>query len=107
MLFALARLASLRAHSSAPAAKFAFDGVLPLQYMLKISEAYLREGGDPRNDYTVSPLYAPPDLLAQFPPVRVHVGAVDPLVDESIAFVRRLHGARARPRPCLVLRFLR
>ena len=52
-------------------AQYAFDGVLPIKYMLTLGEAYLRSGGDPVNDYYISPARAPAELLAKFPPVRL------------------------------------
>lgn len=74
-------------------ARYAFDGVLPLKYMLKIGEAYLARGADPHSDYMLSPLRAPRELLARFPPSFLHVGSVDPLVDDSKEWVARVREA--------------
>lgn len=53
---------------------------------------------DPLFDYFVSPLRAPKSLIAELPPVYIHVGSVDPLSDDSIAFVERIkHANNAIP----------
>jgi len=70
--------------------KFASDAVLPFRYQLMIGRALLRAGGDPTKDMYISPLLAPDALLAKFPPTYVHVGQVDPLVDDSVILCERL-----------------
>jgi acetyl esterase/lipase len=74
-------------------ALYAFDGVLPMRYMILIAQALFRNGGDPVNDYFASPLRAPTKLLAAMPPVYIHVGSVDPLSDDSIFFIDRIKQA--------------
>ena len=69
------------------------DAVLPAQYQMAICQSYLANGGDPFNDYLISPLRAQPTLLAQFPPLYIHVGAVDPLLDDSVAFMTKVRRA--------------
>jgi acetyl esterase/lipase len=78
-------------------AKYAFDGVLPFKYQLVIAENYLRLGGDPHSDPYISPLRAKEELLAEFPQCCVHVGSVDPLLDDSLSFVHRLRQCGKQP----------
>lgn len=79
-------------------AKFAFDGVLPMQYQLRseplgvslrlvgslagtaclacsapVGEAYLSKTGNPLTDMYLSPIIAPAELLKQFPQVGVSI----------------------------------
>jgi acetyl esterase/lipase len=70
--------------------KYAFDGVLPLKYILTLGQALFRTGGDPDADMFASPLLAPDLLMKCFPPTFIHVGEVDPLFDDSIQFAERL-----------------
>ena len=69
------------------------DAVLPALYQMEICRSYLSNGGDPFTDYLISPLRAPPALLAHFPPLYIHVGEVDPLLDDSVAFVSKVRRA--------------
>jgi acetyl esterase/lipase len=73
--------------------KYAFDGVLPLQYMLRLGEAYLASGGDPLRDPYISPLRASLEDLRCFPPTYIHCGSADPLMDDSKMFAAKLHDA--------------
>ncbi|KAJ7703015.1 Alpha/Beta hydrolase protein [Mycena rosella] len=45
-------------------------------------------------DYHLSPILAPAHVLAQFPPMLVHCGEKDPLVDDSVIFSGRLREAK-------------
>ena len=72
-------------------ALYAFDGVLPMRYMILIGQAYLRNGGNPTSDYFISPLRAPSSLMNELPPVYIHCGSVDPLSDDSIFYIQRLN----------------
>ncbi|KAJ7076323.1 Alpha/Beta hydrolase protein [Mycena belliarum] len=45
-------------------------------------------------DYHLSPILAPSHVLAQFPPMLVHCGEKDPLVDDSVIFSGRLREAK-------------
>ncbi len=38
----------------------------------------------------LSPGNAPDELLARFPPTHVLVGDIDPMLDDAVAFTRRL-----------------
>ena len=51
-------------------------------------------GGDPSRDMFLSPLIAPAALLEHFPRTFIHVGEVDPLIDDSVLFCKRLQDAR-------------
>ena len=71
------------------------DAVLPAQWQMRICQSYLSNGGDPFHDYLISPLRAPAALLAHFPPLYVHVGEVDPLLDDSVAFMTKVRRANS------------
>lgn len=45
-------------------------------------------------DYHLSPILAPSHLLAQFPPVLMHCGEKDPLVDDTVIFAGRVRDAK-------------
>ena len=45
-------------------------------------------------DYHLTPLIAPDELLAQFPPILLQCGARDPLVDDTLLFADRLRKAK-------------
>ena len=66
------------------------DGVLPIRYLLILGEAYVPTNADPINDMYLSPIKAPLNVLSKFPTTRIHVGAVDPLVDDSRRFASLL-----------------
>ena len=70
------------------------DGVLPALYQMRICQAYLTNGGDPFNDCYISPLRASAALLARFPALFIHVGEVDPLLDDSVGFMRKVRQAK-------------
>ena len=76
--------------------QFLNDGVLPIKYLLLLGEAYIPTNGDPVNDMYLSPIKAPNHVLSKFPKTRIHVGAVDPLVDDSRRFVSLLKYANSR-----------
>merc|ERR1719203_605690 len=48
------------------------------------------------NDMFLSPVKAPMHVLAQFPPTKMHVGAVDPLVDDARRFSALLKYANSK-----------
>ena len=51
------------------------------------------------SDYHLSPILAPSDLLAQFPPLLMSCGEKDPFVDDTVIFAGRVREAkRARKR---------
>jgi len=45
---------------------------------------------DPVRDYLLSPLFAPDDVLRKFPPIRMFLGEIDPLYDDSVRLALRL-----------------
>jgi hypothetical protein len=49
---------------------------------------------DFETDYRLSPILAPYDLLANFPPVLIMCGEKDPFVDDSVIFAGRLREAK-------------
>ncbi len=83
-------IATLRPPDMASRARFASDAVLPFRYQLLIGKALFRGGGDPTADMYASPLLASDELLARFPATFVHVGEVDPLVDDSVELCNRI-----------------
>lgn len=54
-------------------------------------KAYVPDGADPLHDRLLSPALVPDEVLKRFPPVKIMVGARDPLLDQSIEFAQRLH----------------
>ena len=72
------------------------DGVLPIKYLLVLGEAYIPTNGDPINDMYLSPIRAPLNVLSKFPTTRIHVGSVDPLVDDSRRFTSLLKYANQK-----------
>ena len=71
-------------------AQFYADGVLPMSYLITLANAYLPPTADPSNDPFLSPVRASRYLLSRYPATRIHVGSVDPMVDDSRRFVQRL-----------------
>ncbi|GAA6039496.1 hypothetical protein JCM8097_009581 [Rhodosporidiobolus ruineniae] len=49
---------------------------------------------DLHSDYYISPIFTPPHLLAQFPPVYISCGERDPFVDDTIIFSGKLREAK-------------
>ncbi|KAG6866707.1 hypothetical protein C0991_011366 [Blastosporella zonata] len=45
-------------------------------------------------DYRISPILAPPHILAQFPPLLLQCGEKDPFVDDSVIFAGRVREAK-------------
>lgn len=70
---------------------FANDVVLPYFFLEVCLSAYLSESDDPRNDYLISPLYAPDEILSKLPDHLVFMCAgYDPLLDDTTRFIQRL-----------------
>ncbi|KAF6761258.1 Alpha/Beta hydrolase protein [Ephemerocybe angulata] len=46
------------------------------------------------SDYRISPILAPPHLLAQFPPLLMQCGEKDPFVDDTVIFAGRVREAK-------------
>ena len=49
-------------------------------------------------DYHVSPILAPSELLAEFPPILLQCGGRDPLVDDTVLFAARVRQAKISAR---------
>jgi hypothetical protein len=75
--------------------RFVNDRILGPNRVTAMAECYLANGGDPSHDMFLSPLIAPSHLLQRFPRTFIHVGEVDPLIDDSVLFCKRLREARA------------
>jgi len=57
--------------------------------------------GTRRRIHHLSPLVAPAELLRRLPSCAIMASELDPLLDDSIMFTRRLHKlGRSAPRPC-------
>ncbi|XP_049849700.1 uncharacterized protein LOC126320007 [Schistocerca gregaria] len=70
---------------------FSNDVLIPYCFLDLCLSAYVGENQDPRNDYFLSPLYAPDKYYAKLPSkILVMAGSFDPLLDDSIRFLRRL-----------------
>jgi acetyl esterase len=76
---------------------FMMDPVLPMNLPVQAKAVYLPSHCDSDLDPFISPLAASPQLLAQFPPVSIMTGSFDPLLDDSVDFVHKLH---AQGVPC-------
>ncbi|GAA5999737.1 hypothetical protein JCM10207_005885 [Rhodosporidiobolus poonsookiae] len=53
-----------------------------------------RNAPDLHSDYHISPIFTPPNLLAQFPPVYLSCGERDPFVDDTVIFAGKLREAK-------------
>ncbi|GAA5910470.1 hypothetical protein JCM6882_007363 [Rhodosporidiobolus microsporus] len=53
-----------------------------------------RNAPDLHSDYHISPIFTPPNLLAQFPPVYISCGERDPFVDDTVIFAGKLREAK-------------
>ena len=70
--------------------------MLPIKYLLALADAYIPTNADVVNDFYLSPLGAPIHILAKFPTTRLHVGSVDPLVDDARRFAAVLKYANSK-----------
>ena len=67
------------------------DMVMNYTFLKSCQAAYVQSSAlDPRNDPFLSPVSASLDLLRQFPPTRILVGTLDPLMDDCLRFAERL-----------------
>lgn len=70
---------------------FANDVVLPYYFLEVCLNSYLRESDDSKNDYLISPLNAPHELLTKLPDNIVFMSAgYDPLLDDTTRFIQKL-----------------
>lgn len=70
---------------------FANDVLLPYYFLEVCLGAYIDEGNDPMNDYLLSPLFAPDELLSKLPDNLTFMCAgFDPLLDDTTRFIRKL-----------------
>ncbi|GAA5910383.1 hypothetical protein JCM5296_000581 [Sporobolomyces johnsonii] len=53
-----------------------------------------RNAPDLHSDYHISPIFTPPHLLHQFPPVYLSCGERDPFVDDTVIFAGKLREAK-------------
>ncbi|BGP16719.1 hypothetical protein JCM10213_009137 [Rhodosporidiobolus nylandii] len=53
-----------------------------------------RHAPDLHSDYHISPIFTPPHLLAQFPPLYMSCGERDPFVDDTVIFAGKLREAK-------------
>ena len=66
------------------------DPLVPYSFLKLCSESYTRPGDNPKADPYLSPILIPPSDLSQFPPVRIMVGTLDPLLDHSLKLADKL-----------------
>lgn len=70
---------------------FGNDVLVPYYFLEVCLDGYVDHNADPRKDYCISPLYASDELISQLPDDLVFmVAGYDPLLDDSVAFLRRL-----------------
>ncbi|KAM0752725.1 alpha/beta-hydrolase [Meredithblackwellia eburnea MCA 4105] len=53
-----------------------------------------RNAPDLHSDYHISPIFTPPSLLCQFPPVYLSCGERDPFVDDTVIFAGKIREAK-------------
>ena len=66
------------------------DPLVPYSFLKLCVESYLRPSDNPQSDPYLSPLVASPSDLCHFPPVRIMIGTLDPLLDQSLELADRL-----------------
>ena len=66
------------------------DTILPSKLLTMFNNAYVPEDAEPARDPFLSPGRACDDLLKKLPPIRLILGDLDPLHDQSWEFMRRL-----------------
>lgn len=67
------------------------DPLLSHSLMKICQETYLKTTDlDPKMSPFLSPLYANDSLIRRLPPVRLFVGTIDPLYDDTVKFAERL-----------------
>ncbi|PCH43792.1 alpha/beta-hydrolase [Wolfiporia cocos MD-104 SS10] len=77
------------------------DRVVSPSFMRAMAILYIGPYRNPDfgTDYYLSPILAPPELLAQFPAILMNCGEKDPFVDDTVIFAGRVREAkRARKR---------
>ena len=63
--------------------------------MVLLGSAYITPTCDPLNDYYLSPIRTPSEILSRFPPTRLQCGDCDQLISDSRRFVARLKNAHS------------
>ena len=71
------------------------DPIATPESLTAATAAYLGAGGNPA-DYRVSPVYAPRDLLAKFPPTLLQASTIETLIHDTRKFAARLEDAGVR-----------
>jgi epsilon-lactone hydrolase len=71
------------------------DPIATAESLAAATAAYLGSGGN-SSDYRVSPVYAPHDLLAKFPPTLLQASAIEALIHDTRKFATRLEDAGVR-----------
>jgi acetyl esterase/lipase len=71
------------------------DPIVTAASLAAATVAYLGSGGNP-SDYRVSPVYAPRELLAKFPPTLLQASTIETLVYDARRFATRLEDAGVR-----------
>ncbi|GAA5808805.1 hypothetical protein MFLAVUS_002202 [Mucor flavus] len=76
------------------------DRLLSPDLLRAMAILYLGPHASPdfESDYLLSPVYAPEDLLAQFPQTYMMCGEKDPLVDDTVIFAGRIRQAKRKYR---------
>lgn len=70
---------------------FGNDVLVPYYFLEVCLDSYVDQKSRPSEDYCLSPLFAPDELIAQLPEDLVFMAAgYDPLLDDTVAFLRRL-----------------
>ncbi|GJJ06317.1 hypothetical protein Clacol_000508 [Clathrus columnatus] len=72
------------------------DRIISPGMMRAMAILYIGPNSNPdfATDYRISPILAPSELLAQFPPILITCGEKDPFVDDSVIFSGRIREAK-------------
>jgi len=57
------------------------DYLINFNLLFYLATAFTRKGGDPTENFIISPIYTPREILTMFPPTKILVAEVDPLRD--------------------------
>lgn len=66
------------------------DYVLHLALIMMVCKFYLESDDKPRDDFMISPLHTPPEILTRFPRSILLICEYDPLHDDNIRFFLKM-----------------
>ena len=66
------------------------DYLLNISMILLCAKCYLEKDDDPMNDFMISPLHTPSELLVHHPSTHLLICEKDPLHDDAIRYLSRM-----------------